>query len=184
MFLSNLPSLSSESISLIESKQSLLVSTSISCSTQVSNIAQSGSSWRGAGASTSSQSPKISSHSGSDAQSPKISQSWGLACRSGTRSRRRREAKRSMFGRMVDNWSTATGQTGQCRPSGCLVLGTTGQGSQSGRKKPVRPLGVKSRSSLSHRETISQLVFWLYHAWALWQLFLIHLNLTYTPGNC
>ena len=82
MFVTDLPSLSSESISLIESKQSLLVSTSISShSSKMGSHSEAG----GAGAGSSSQESKIAqseSSAGSSSQVSKISQSaWGLACR-------------------------------------------------------------------------------------------------------
>ena len=89
MFVTDLPSLSSESISLIESKQSLLVSTSISgFSVLISSHSSkmgSHSGAGGAGAGSSSQESKIAqseSSAGSSSQVSKISQSaWGLACR-------------------------------------------------------------------------------------------------------
>ena len=88
MFVTNLPSLSSESISLIESKQSLLVSTSIWFSVLISSHSSkmgSHSGAGGAGAGSSSQESKIAqseSSAGSSSQVSKISQSaWGLACR-------------------------------------------------------------------------------------------------------
>ena len=88
MFVTDLPSLSSESISLIESKQSLLVSTSIWFSVLISSHSSkmgSHSGAGGAGAGSSSQESKIAqseSSAGSSSQVSKISQSaWGLACR-------------------------------------------------------------------------------------------------------
>ena len=88
MFVTNLPSLSSESISLIESKQSLLVSTSIWFSVLISSHSSkmgSHSEAGGAGAGSWSQESKIAqseSSAGSSSQVSKISQSaWGLACR-------------------------------------------------------------------------------------------------------
>ena len=90
MFVTDLPSLSSESISLIESKQSLLVSTSISgfsvlISSHSSKMGSHSGAGGGAGAGSSSQESKIAqseSSAGSSSQVSKISQSaWGLACR-------------------------------------------------------------------------------------------------------
>ena len=75
------------------------------------------------------------------------------------------------LGNYSPNWSAGSaGKSG--RWGGWVVGAHWAVGSearrQSGRTKPVRPLSVKSRSSLPrHRETICLLLFGLYHAWSL-----------------
>ena len=118
----NLPSFSSESISLIESKQLPLGSSSNGPSPKISSSALLSPKISSSG-SISSQSPKMGSHSsrlalcsslhspkiaqsGSSgepvSQSPKISQSWGLACSwLGTSRRRRRRGRWGRRGMVI-----------------------------------------------------------------------------------